>query len=120
MEEVVLKKDLFGICPYTTAQKILSGKWTLLILYYLSTRTMRFGELQRALPEMTQATLSRQLREMEHNGLIIRKAYNQVPPKVEYSLNELGRQFLPVLSALEVWGKQYIAYLEGQSAESNR
>ena len=118
MEGIALKKDLFGICPYTTAQKILSGKWTLLILYDLSTRTMRFGELQRALPDMTQATLSRQLRGMEQNGLIIRTAYNQIPPKVEYSLSRLGKQFLPVLSALEVWGKQYIACLGEQGAES--
>ena len=118
MEEVALKKDLFGICPYTTAQKILSGKWTLLILYYLSTRTMRFGELQRALPEMTQATLSRQLHEMEHNGLIVRTAYNQIPPKVEYSLDRLGKDFLPVLAALKVWGNQYIAYLGQQEARS--
>lgn len=113
-----MKRDLFGICPYTTAQKVLSGKWTLLILYYLSTRTMRFGELQRALPDMTQATLSRQLRGMEHDGLVVRTAYNQIPPKVEYSLSLIGKQFLPVLSALEVWGKQYIACLGEQTAEN--
>lgn len=113
-----MKRDLFGICPYTTAQKVLSGKWTLLILYYLSTRTMRFGELQRALPDMTQATLSRQLRGMEHDGLVVRTAYNQIPPKVEYSLSLIGKQFLPVLSALEIWGKQYIACLGERTAEN--
>ena len=107
-----MTKDLFGVCPYTTAQKVLSGKWTLLVLYYLSTGTMRFGELQRALPEMTQATLSKQLRMMEQNGLILRKAYNQIPPKVEYSLSELGGQFLPVLDSLKVWGGKYIDYLK--------
>ncbi len=104
-----MKKDLFGICPYTTAQKILSGKWTLLILYYLSTRTMRFGELQRALPEMTQATLSRQLQEMEQNGLIVRTAYNQIPPKVEYSLDKPGRDFLPVLVGAQGVGQNNIS-----------
>lgn len=115
-----MTKDLFGVCPYTTAQKILSGKWTLLILYHLSTGTMRFGELQRALPEMTQATLSRQLKEMERNGLVLRKAYCQIPPKVEYSLSAQGNQFLPVLNALNVWGKQYINYLNtcGTAAEA--
>jgi DNA-binding HxlR family transcriptional regulator len=107
-----MKKDLFGICPYTTAQKILSGKWTLLILYHLSVRTMRFNELQRSLPDMTPATLSKQLHMMEENGLIIRKAYNQIPPKVEYSLSELGQEFLPVLSALETWANYYIDYLQ--------
>ena len=107
-----MTKDLFGICPYTTAQKVLSGKWTLLVLYHLSNGTMRFGELQRALPEMTQATLSKQLRMMEQNGLILRKAYNQIPPKVEYSLSELGGQFVPVLDALKTWGGRYIDYLK--------
>lgn len=115
-----MKKDLFGICPYTTAQKILSGKWTLLILYHLSTQTMRFGELQRTLPEMTQATLSRQLKEMEQNGLIVRTAYNQIPPKVEYSLDKLGRDFLPVLDALKVWGGKYIAHLNEHTNESEQ
>lgn len=111
-----MKKDLFGICPYTTAQKILSGKWTLLILYHLSVQTMRFNELQRALPDMTQATLSKQLHMMEENGLIVRKAYNQIPPKVEYSLSEeLGQKFLTVLSALETWGNDYINYLKSNN-----
>jgi DNA-binding HxlR family transcriptional regulator len=109
-----MKEDLFGICPYTTAQKILSGKWTLLILYHLSVQTMRFNELQRALPAMTQATLSKQLHMMEENGLIVRKAYNQIPPKVEYSLSELGQKFLPVLSALETWANYYIEYLKSK------
>ena len=107
-----MKEDLFGICPYTTAQKILSGKWTLLVLHHLSVQTMRFNELQRALPDMTQATLSKQLHMMEENGLIVRKAYNQIPPKVEYSLSELGQKFLSVLSALETWGNDYIDYLK--------
>lgn len=120
MGEIILKKDLFGVCPYTTAQKILSGKWTLLILYHLSTQTMRFGELQRALPEMTQATLSRQLKEMEQNGLIVRTAYNQIPPKVEYSLDKLGMDFLPVLNALKVWGGKYIAHLNEHTNESKQ
>lgn len=115
-----MEKDLFGVCPYTTAQKILSGKWTLLILYHLSRKTMRFNELQRALPDLTQATLSKQLRLMEQNGLIVRTMYNQIPPKVEYSLSELGQQFKPVLSALETWGDQYIEYLNagGQNKRS--
>ena len=73
---------------------------------------MRFNELQGALPDMTQATLSKQLHMMEENGLIVRKAYNQIPPKVEYSLSELGQKFLSVLSALETWGNDYIDYLK--------
>jgi len=63
---------------------------------------------------MTQATLAKQLHSMEDNGLIIRKAYNQIPPKVEYSLSELGLKFLPVLTALESWGNDYIDYLKAR------
>lgn len=109
-----MENSLFGICPYSTAQKILSGKWTLMILYFLSQKTMRFNELQKKLANITHATLAKQLRAMEEDGLIIRTVYNQIPPKVEYSLNELGEKFVPVLDALEVWGFQYIEYLEAE------
>ncbi|AGY75790.1 winged helix-turn-helix transcriptional regulator [Clostridium autoethanogenum] len=110
-----MQEDLFGICPYVTAQKLLTGKWTLLIMYHLSVKTMRFNELQRTLPNLTQATLTKQLRMMEKNGLIIRTVYNQIPPKVEYSLSELGDHFKPVLDALQIWGNEYIDYLKSNS-----
>lgn len=106
-----MQRDLFGVCPMRTAQKIISGKWTLLILYLLSDKTMRFNELQKALGNLTQATLTKQLRLLEADGLIIRTAYNQIPPKVEYSLSPLGQHFSPVLTALETWGNQYIDHL---------
>jgi len=73
---------------------------------------MRFNELQRELSKITQATLTKQLRAMEENGLVKRAVYNQIPPKVEYSLSELGESFLPVLETLETWGNRYIEYLE--------
>jgi len=107
-----MEKDLFGICPYVTSQKLLTGKWTLLIMHNLTIKTMRFNELQRELPNLTQATLSKQLRMMEENGLLIRTVYNQIPPKVEYSLSGLGRNFKPVLDAIEVWGNEYIEFLK--------
>lgn len=107
-----MKEDLFGICPYTTAQKVLRGKWTLLIIYLLSQETLRFNELQRRLPHLTQATLAKQLRKLEEDGLIVRTVYNQIPPKVEYSLSEIGRKFISVLDTLELWGNEYINYLE--------
>ncbi len=110
-----MEKDLFGVCPYVTAQKLLAGKWTLLIMHHLSIKTLRFCELQRELPNLTQATLAKQLRMMEGNGLIVRKVYNQVPPKVEYSLSGLGRDFKPVLDALEVWGTKYIGFLKAKT-----
>jgi len=104
-----MEKDLFGICPYVTAQKLLTGKWTLLILHYLSGRPLRFSELQKSLPNLTQATLTKQLRMMEGNGLITRTVYCQIPPRVEYALSPLGRHFHPVLDALQTWGEEYIA-----------
>lgn len=106
------KKDLYGICPYVTSQKVLTGKWALLILYHLSDGPVRFNELQRRLPALTQATLSKQLRSLEENGLITRTEYPQIPPKVEYNLSDIGHKFKPVLESLEAWGKEYIEYLK--------
>lgn len=111
------KKELFGLCPYVTAQKVLTGKWSMYILYLLTEGPLRFNELQRRMPEeMTHTTLSRQLRTLEDEGLIIRTEYHQIPPKVEYSLSEIGEKFRKVLSVLEVWGTEYIEYMK-QSAK---
>jgi DNA-binding HxlR family transcriptional regulator len=112
-----MQEDLFGKCPYVTAQKLLTGKWTLLIMHHLSTQTLRFNELQRMLPDLTQATLTKQLRMLESDGLVVRKVYNQIPPKVEYSLSELGVHFGPVLEALQVWGIEYIDYIKTKGIE---
>ena len=105
-----MQEDLFGKCPYVTAQKLLTGKWTLLIMHYLNENTMRFNELQRALPDLTQATLTKQLRMLEDNGLITRKVYNQIPPKVEYSLTESGKKLLPALGELYAWGREQLDF----------
>ncbi len=106
------KKELFGICPYVTSQKVLTGKWSMYIIYLLTKGPIRFNELQRQMPEaMTHTTLSRQLKMLEEEGLIVRTEYAQVPPKVEYSLSEIGEKFQPVLNALEAWGNEYIDYL---------
>lgn len=108
--------DRYGVCPYATAQKVLSGKWSMLILHLLSDGPVRFNELLRQLPRMTHATLSKQLKTLEENGLVIRTEYPQVPPRVEYKLSEIGEQFKPVLDSLEVWGDKYIAYLKTREA----
>ena len=109
------KKELFGKCPYVTAQKVLTGKWSMYILYLLSEGPVRFNELQRRMPEeMTHTTLSRQLKTLEQEGLIIRKEYQQVPPKVEYQLSEIGEKFKSVLAVLEVWGNEYIQFLNSE------
>lgn len=109
------KKELFGVCPYVTSQKVLTGKWSMYIMYLLSKGPVRFNELQRQMPEeMTHTTLSRQLKALEQEGLVIRTEYQQIPPKVEYRLSEIGEKFKKVLSVLEVWGNEYIDYLHSK------
>ncbi len=102
------QKDLFGTCPYYTSQKILSGKWSMIILHYLGEGKLRFGELKKKLPDITQTTLTRQLRDLEENGLVIRTVYAEVPPRVEYSLSDIGEEFKGVLESLAEWGSKYI------------
>lgn len=110
-----MKKKLFGLCPYVTSQKILTGKWSMYILYLLNDGPVRFNELQRRLPEdMTHATLSRQLKALEKEGLVVRNEYSQMPPKVEYYLSNVGEKFKIVLDALEIWGNEYIHFLNSR------
>lgn len=104
--------EWFGRCPYATVQKLISGKWAMLILHNLEDGPVRFNDLQRQLPKMTHATLSVQLKTLIEHGLVIRHQYEAIPPRVEYSLSEIGQKFHPVLEAMEAWGKEYIAYME--------
>lgn len=109
------KKDLFGLCPFMTSQKVLIGKWSIYIMYLLSKGTVRFNELQRQMPvEMTHTTLSRQLKALEKEGLVIRQEYTQIPPKVEYKLSKIGQRFKIVLDALGEWGDEYIKYVKSK------
>lgn len=94
-------------CPIAKVQKVINGKWNMVIIYFLNDNVLRFGELQRKLPNITQASLTKQLRILEQYGIVHREVYKEVPPKVEYSLTELGTKFLPVLDALEQWAKEY-------------
>lgn len=105
-------QNLYGICPYVTSQKLIAGKWAILVLYNLTGGALRFGELHRRMPELTQATLTKQLRALEEGGLIHRTVYAEVPPRVEYALSPIGKEFLPVLTAYEAFGTKYIAYLK--------
>jgi DNA-binding HxlR family transcriptional regulator len=91
-----------------TLQKILGGKWKIEILYYISLQTIRFGELQRQIGDITQSTLTKQLRELETDGFISRYIYQEIPPKVEYSLTDLGKSFIPVLECMKQWGETYL------------
>jgi len=92
----------------STLQKILGGKWKIEILYYISLKTMRFGELQRQIGDITQSTLTKQLRELEADGFVSRYIYQEIPPKVEYSLTDLGKSFMPVLESMKKWGETYL------------
>lgn len=112
-----MDKDLFGICPFVTTQRVLTGKWSILIMHHLSEEPIRFNDLQRRLPKLTHATLSKQLKQLEEDGLINRTEYPQIPPKVEYSLSEVGKKFTLVLDSLQVWGNEYINYLKEKAKE---
>ncbi len=108
--EICMKKtneEVFIDCPVAGVQKIVRGKWNMVIMYFLHQQTLRFGELSRKLPTVTQAQLTKELRMLESYGLINRKVYPQVPPKVEYSVTEMGEQFMPVLKALEKFADTY-------------
>ena len=96
-------------CSVEAAISLIDGKWKCVILYHLLSGTLRFNEIRRHVPSVTQRTLTNQLRELEMDGLIVRTVYAQVPPKVEYSLSELGRTMVPVLSALKEWGDSNIS-----------
>ncbi len=105
------KKSLNPSCPIGATLTILTGKWKILILYSLYDGTKRFSELRRAIPAVTQRMLTNQLRELESAGIIHRKVYPQVPPKVEYTLTDIGKTLGPVLDKLTAWGKKYIEHL---------
>ena len=87
--------------------KILNGKWKVLILFALCGKTRRFNELRRLIPDITQRMLTTQLRELEKIKIVERKIYAQIPPKVEYSLSDIGKTLTPVLIHLKKWGADY-------------
>lgn len=97
------------LCPIEETVKLIGHKWKVLILRNLhDSGTQRFNELENGINGISQKMLTQQLRQMEADGLIIRKVYPEVPPKVEYSLSELGRSLKPVLDSMNIWGENYI------------
>lgn len=97
----------YETCPITIVHKIISGKWKILILWYLSNKSLRFSELKRKLPDVTQKMLTNQLRSLEEDGLINRKVYPVVPPKVVYSLSDVGTEIIPMLESMYNYGVMY-------------
>ena len=96
-------------CPVETTLMLIGDKWKVLILRDLMPGTKRFGELKKSIGSVSQKVLTAQLRDMEEKGLVNRKVYAEVPPRVEYSLTDLGRSLKPILDAMWDWGEQYKA-----------
>lgn len=94
-------------CPVETTLTLISDKWKVLILRDLLTGTKRFGELRKSIGTVSQKVLTSQLRQMEESGLLTRKVYAEVPPRVEYTLTELGYSLKPIMDAMWAWGEQY-------------
>ncbi len=94
-------------CPVETTLTLISDKWKVLILRDLLPGTKRFGELKKSIGHVSQKVLTAQLRQMEQSGLVNRKVYAEVPPKVEYSLTDVGYSLKPILDAMWTWGEEY-------------
>lgn len=103
----MLKKEELPECPVATTVQLIGNKWKLLILRNLRMRPWRFNELQKSLEGISQKVLTESLRSMEADGIIVRTVYAEVPPRVEYSLSELGETMRPILDAMEKWGNDY-------------
>lgn len=101
------EKNKLPICPVETTLMLIGDKWKVLILRDLLTGKKRFGELKKSIGNVSQKVLTSQLREMEKNGLVHRKVYAEVPPKVEYSLTDLGFSLKPILDSMKIWGEEY-------------
>ena len=104
-------------CPVEAALDVIGGKWKPLILWALGDNVMRFGELLRGLPGVNAKMLTKQLRELEKDGVIRRNVYPEVPPRVEYSITEYGRTLIPILDALCNWGVHYLGIEETSSPQ---
>ncbi|MBS4956508.1 MAG: helix-turn-helix transcriptional regulator [Clostridium sp.] len=100
-------EKLLPSCPVETTLSLISDKWTVIIIRDLLTGTKRFNELMRSVTGITQKVLTSHLRNMEANGLLVRKVYPEVPPKVEYTLTETGYSLKPILDAMYIWGENY-------------
>ncbi|PLX85767.1 MAG: transcriptional regulator [Desulfuromonas sp.] len=94
-------------CTVAITLEVIGGKWKSLILWHLRVKTLRFSQLQRRLGTITQKMQTQQLRELEQDGLVHRQVYAEVPPRVEYSLTELGQTVIPILEQMCAWGKVY-------------
>ncbi|RYY28919.1 MAG: transcriptional regulator [Chitinophagaceae bacterium] len=95
-------------CPVAAMLELIGGKWKPVILYFLGSGTRRFGEIAVRIPTISRKVLTQQLKELEHDKLIMRKQYKEIPPRVEYSLTDLGESLSPVLAEMSIWGKKNV------------
>lgn len=102
-----MEKQQLPACPVEITLTLISDKWKVLILRDLLPGTKRFGELKKSIGHVSQKVLTAQLRQMEQSGLLTRTVYPEVPPRVEYSLTELGYSLKPILDAMSTWGENY-------------
>lgn len=98
----------YETCPINLVHKIISGKWKILILWYLSAKPLRFSDLRRKLPDVTQKMLTQQLRNLEAHNIVYRKVYPVVPPRVEYGLTKTGEKLIPILESMYSFGIDYL------------
>lgn len=102
----------FGRCSFYMTQRLIQGKWAILILHDLEEGPIRFNELQRRMPKMTHTSLSNQLKQPEREGLVRRTVYDEIPPRVEYSLTEIGWKSHPILDSIREFGREYIQMMQ--------
>lgn len=102
-----MDKENLPACPVETTLMLIGDKWKVLILRDLLSGTKRFGELKKSVGTISQKVLTSNLRDMEENGLIVRKVFPEVPPKVEYTLTELGHSLKPILDSMSSWGTNF-------------
>ena len=105
-------KDELPVCPVATAVSLIGGKWKLLIIRNLKERPWRFNELQRDIEGISKKVLTDSLRQMIDDGLVYRHDYQEIPPKVEYGLTELGKEMLPIIDALADFGNYYKSIID--------
>src|SRR5712691_7235643 len=112
-EAVVRQTDSIGDgaltdCPLTAALNVIGGKWSLIILYWLDDGRKRFNQLRKLMPSISHKVLAATLRDLEHEGLITRTVYAEVPPRVEYAISGYGRSVRPLIEAVRKWGRQHL------------
>lgn len=103
-------------CPIEVSLEVIGGMWKTLIIRELMNGTRRYSEIHRALAPVTHKMLAQQLRDLENDGVLLRKVYPQVPPKVEYSLSALGKELIPLMGAMKLWGERVLRNREHKSS----